>query len=125
MAPFQVHGVDEVSSATIRFYSTKLCIVEFGYNPAQKDIIKALAGADFDGQRWTVPVMHLPTLKTLFATLAVEPAVVDAYHNLLRQMIADLKGFERKKGIKALLNKHAVGIAAMKARQSQLSLTLG
>lgn len=113
-----------MSSATIRFYSAKLCIVEFGYNPAQKDIIKALAGADFDGQQWTVPVMHLPTLKTIFTKLTVEPAVISAYHHLLWRMMADLKGFERQKGVKGILKKHAIGIAAMQAKQSQMALNL-
>lgn len=111
--------------ATIRAYRDKLCIVEFGYNPGQKDAIKALAGAEFDGERWIVPVMHLPTLKTIFAKLTVEPAVVEAYHRLLQRMVDDLDGFKKQKGVKDILKKHSVGIAAMQAKRAQMALKLG
>lgn len=114
-----------MSSATIRAYSAKLCIVEFGYSPGQKDTIKALAGAEFDGQRWTVPILHLPTLKTIFTKLTVDPAVINAYHALLQRMVADLDGFKKQKGVKGILKKHSVGIAAMQAKRSQLALNLG
>lgn len=113
-----------MSSATIRTYSDKLCVVEFTYSARQKDAIKALAGAEFDGEQWIVPVMHLPTLKTIFTKLTVEPAVVEAYHALLQRMVADLDGFKKEKGVKGILKKNAVGITAMQAKQSQLALTL-
>lgn len=110
-----------MTHATIKAHTAKLCIVEFAYDVATKDAVKALAGVEFDG-RWIVPVMHLPTLKGVFDKLTVEPAVVDAYYVLLRRMVADMKGHERKKGVKALLEKHAVGIAAMQAKSEQMEL---
>lgn len=112
-----------MTHATIRVHTDKLCIVEFAYDEAAKNTLKALAGVEFDGC-WIVPILHLPTLKTIFAKLTVEPAVVDAYYVLLRRMIADMKGHERKKSVKALLEKHAVGIAAMQAKSAQMGLGL-
>jgi hypothetical protein len=95
-----------------------LCTVEFDYSPQIKDAVKELAGSNYANSLWTLPIMHLPTLKTIFATLTVDPAVVTAYHALLRKMLRQLEGQHRKgalgKAIADLLDKHAVGIAAIK-----------
>jgi hypothetical protein len=94
-----------------------LCTVEFDYSPQIKDAVKELAGSNYANSLWTLPIMHLPTLKTIFATLTVDPAVVTAYHALLRKMLRQLEGQHRKgamgKAIADLLDKHAVGIAAV------------
>lgn len=113
-----------MTHATITLHSRLHCIVEFAYDDAVKEAVKTLPGTSFDGKRWIVAIMHLPTLKSIFTKLTVEPEVVAAYHRLLERMLDDLRGHERDKGIKALLEKHAVGIAAMRAKDAQLELTL-
>lgn len=113
-----------MTSATVKALSSKLCIIEFAYSASAKNAVKELAGATFDGEQWTVPVMHLPTLKNIFTKLTVDPVVVEAYHELLRRMVNDLQGHEHKKDAKALLSKHAVGIVAMQAKYAQMVLQL-
>lgn len=113
-----------MTAAVIRAHSAKLCRVEFAYSESAKDKLKALAGVEFDGQQWTAPVMHLPEMKGIFTKLTVEPAVIEAYYALLQRMVQDLKGHERKKEVKALLSKHAVGITAMQAKSAQMALML-
>jgi hypothetical protein len=107
-----------MTHATITPNTPILCTVEFPYDEATKNIVKELAGATYANSLWTLPIMHLPTLKGIFATLTVDPAVVTAYHALLRKMLRQLEGQHRKgalgKAIADLLDKHAVGIAAIK-----------
>lgn len=112
-----------MTHATITAHTPTVCVVEFAFNEQAKNTVKALPGTSYDGSTWFVPIMHLPTLKGVFDKLTVEPAVVDAYYALLRRMVADFKGHECKKGVKALLEKHAVGIAAMQAKGMQMELT--
>lgn len=113
-----------MTHATISAYTATLCIVEFGYSELAKSVVKSLPGAEYADKQWIVPILHLPTLKTIFTKLTVEQAVIDAYHRLLRRMVANMKGHERDKGVKGLLDKHALGIAAMQAKEAQLALRL-
>lgn len=69
-----------------------LCLVDFAFNEAAKNAVKALPGAEFTGGKWVVPTLSLPALKAIFATLTVEPAVIQAYHSLLRRMLEDFAG---------------------------------
>lgn len=101
-----------MTHATITCHSATLAIVEFAYDAATKDAVKALPGADFDGHAWLVPILHLPTLKGIFDTMTVAPEVVAAYHALLRRMLCDLCGHKMPK---ALSDKHATGIAHITA----------
>lgn len=66
-------------------------LVRFDYDVSTKDKIKVLPGAEWDkdGQQWTVPTMSLPALKSIFATLTVEPAVLADYYQRLRRLLED------------------------------------
>lgn len=108
-----------MTHVTITPSTAILCNVAFDYDDTTKEHVKALAGASFNGQVWTVPIMHLPTLKLIFSTMAVAPEVVKAYHELLKQMLSDLAGSEHRKGalgqhIAELQQCHGVGIAAVR-----------
>lgn len=63
--------------------------VDFAYDERANAAVKALPGADFDGQIWTVPTMSLPALKSIFTTLTVDPAVLSDYYQRLRTMLED------------------------------------
>lgn len=107
-----------MTHATITQNTAILCTVAFDYDETAKEQVKALAGASFDGQVWTVPIMHLPTLKTIFDRLTVAPEVVSAYHELLKRLLSDFASSEHRKGalgnhITELKSLHAVGIAAV------------
>lgn len=80
---------------------------------AAKDAVKALPGAEYIGGAWIVSVLALPTLKAIFDTMTVEPAVVAAYHDALRRMCDQLlpSGSHAE-----LMSLHANGIAAIKAK---------
>lgn len=86
---------------------------------AAKDAVKELAGAEYIGGSWVVSVLHLPTLKAIFDTMTVDPAVVVVYHDALRQMLDQLLPSAHRKGalgqhIAELTRLHANGIAAIK-----------
>lgn len=102
-----------MTHATITPHTPTLCAVEFAYHAATKDAVKALPGSTFDGSVWYVAILHLPTLKGMFDTLEVEPAVVVAYHELLKRMMNDLAGCEHSKTAQELIATHERGIAAI------------
>lgn len=119
--------------ATISPINAILCAVAFDYDETAKDAVKHLAGTSYAGGAWRVPILHLPTLKTIFGTMTVDPAVVGAYHELLRRMLDDLASSAHRKGnlgahITELMERHAIGIAHIKAQTKaddpQLSLWL-
>lgn len=98
--------------ATISYHDAVCCAVAFAYDAATKDAVKALPGADFDGHAWLVPILHLPTLKSMFDTMTVAPEVVAAYQSLLRRMLCDFCGHKMPK---ALAEKHATVIERITA----------
>lgn len=107
-----------MTRATITPNTDVLCNVAFDYEESSKEAVKALAGTTYTAGLWTVPILHLPTLKAIFSTMTVAPEVVSAYHDLLRRMLTDFAGSEHRKGklsdhIAELKNLHAVGIAAV------------
>lgn len=107
-----------MTHATITAHTSTLCIVEFAYSKRVKDAVKALPGSIFDGTTWRVAIMHLPTLKGIFTSMDVEPAVIVAYHDLVKRMLCDLLGSEHRKGelgkhIAEIYATHANGIAAV------------
>lgn len=107
-----------MTHATITPHTAILCNVAFDYDEPSKEAVKSLAGATYTAGLWIVPIMHLPTLKTIFGRLTVAPEVVSAYHDLLRRMQTDFAGSEHRKGalgnhITELKNLHAVGIAVV------------
>lgn len=108
-----------MTHATITPHTAILCKVAFDYAESTKEHVKALAGANFDGHNWIVPILHLPILKLIFSTMTVAPEVVKAYHELLKRMLDDLDSSSHRKGalgqhIKDLMERHAVGIAAVR-----------
>lgn len=110
-----------MTHATITPHDRHCAVTMTGYSPAHKDAVKALAGAEYVGDAWIVSVLHLPTLKGIFDTMTVEPAVVAAYHEALRRMCDDLLPHAHRKGnlgqhIAELMSLHANGIAAIKAK---------
>lgn len=109
-----------------------LCAVDFAYDDAAKNAVKALPGAEFTGSKWKVPTLHLPTLKGVFTTLTVEPAVISEYYATLRRMLEDFAGSgltvwlegsqvrskclrkgELGKHLAEVIDKHRAGIAAV------------
>lgn len=105
-----------MTHATITRHSATLAAVDFAYDAATKEAIKALPGATFDGSVWLVPTMHLPTLKTLFDGMTVAPEVVADYHHLLKRFLCDTMTSTDRRGevgrhLAELHARHAVGIA--------------
>lgn len=113
-----------MTHATITAHTSTVAVIEFAYSVATKDAVKSLPGSQYADGVWLVAIMHLPTLKTLFSSLDVEPAVVVAYHDLLKRMMCDLAGHEHCKAAKELTAKHANGIAAIVATGWQPTRTL-
>lgn len=102
--------------ATIAHHSATLCTVSFIYDKDAKEAVKALAGASYDDGVWIIPIMHLPTLKAIFAAMDVAPEVVANYHRLLKQMMCDTATSVGVKGevgrhLAELYARHANGIA--------------
>lgn len=105
-----------MTHARVMAHSATLARVSFAYEPSLKAQVAELPGATYGGNgAWILPIMHLPTLKVIFATMDVSPAVIANYHVLLRRMIRQLEG-RRGKAITALLDKHAIGIAAVREK---------
>jgi hypothetical protein len=105
-----------MTHATIIRHSTILCCVEFAYQAATKDAVKALAGATYEDGVWIVPILHLPVLKLIFSTMTVAPEVVADYHQLLKRMLCDTMTSTGRKGeigrhLAELHERHANGIA--------------
>lgn len=69
-----------------------LCVVDFAYDAPTVAAVKALPGAEFTGSKWQVPTLSLPSLKPIFTTLTVDPAVLADYYRLLRAMLEDFAG---------------------------------
>jgi hypothetical protein len=91
-----------------------------GFDLAHKEAVKALPGATYADGAWLVPILHLPLLKAIFDTTHADPAVVAAYHELLRRMLDDLAGSSHRKGalgqhISEVIRIHANGIAYITA----------
>lgn len=110
-----------MTHATITPHDRHCAVTMTGYSPAHKEAVKALAGAEYVGGAWIVSVMALPTLKAIFDTMTVDPAVVAAYHDALRRMCDQLLPSAHRKGnlgqhIAELMSLHANGIAAIKAK---------
>lgn len=108
-----------MTHATITPHGRHCAVTMTGYDLAQKEAVKALAGAEYGGGAWIVSVLHLPTLKAIFDTMTVDPAVVAAYHDALRQMLDQLLPSAHRQGalgqhIAELMRLHANGIAAIK-----------
>ncbi len=108
-----------MTHATITPHGRHCAVTMTGYDLAHKEAVKALAGAEYIGGAWVVSVLHLPTLKAIFDTMTVEPAVVAAYHKALRKMCDELLPSAHRKGalgqhIAELMRLHANGIAAIK-----------
>ena len=66
-------------------------------------------------------MLELPTLKGIFDTMTVDPAVVAAYHEALRKMLDQLLPSAHRRGnlgqhIAELMSLHANGIAAITAK---------
>jgi len=98
-----------MTHAHITPHTPILCTVAFEYDEATKNSVKELAGASFDGGLWIVPIMHLPTMKDIFKTLDVDPAVILAYHALLKTMLQQFGGYPPE----SIAYTHANGIAAV------------
>lgn len=112
--------------ATITSHTATICAVAFDYDAATKNAVKELAGATYADGAWLVPILHLPVLKLIFSTMTVAPDVVANYHELLRRMLCDFVGSQHRKGalgthIAELMERHAVGIAAVTAKGWQPS----
>lgn len=112
--------------ATITRHTATICVVAFDYDVATRNAVKELAGATYADGAWLVPILHLPVLKLIFSTMTVAPDVVANYHELLRQMLCDFVGSQHRKGalgthIAELIERHAVGIAAVTAKGWQPS----
>jgi hypothetical protein len=110
-----------MTHATITPHDRHCAVTMTGYDLAHKEAVKALAGAEYIGGAWIVSVLALPTLKGIFDTMAVEPAVVAAYHDALRRMCDQLLPSAHRKGnlgqhIAELMSLHANGIAAIKSK---------
>lgn len=69
-----------------------LITVDFLWDDAAKNAVKALPGAEFTGSKWQVPTLDLPALKAIFTTLTVDPAALADYYRLLRAMLEDFAG---------------------------------
>jgi hypothetical protein len=113
-----------MTHATITPHGRHCAVTMTGYSPAHKEAVKALAGAEYIGGAWVVSVLALPTLKGIFDTMTVEPAVVAAYHQAIRRMCDQLLPSAHRKGNKGqhiaeLMSLHANGIAAIKAKGYQ------
>lgn len=107
-----------MTHATITPHGRHCAVTMTGYDLAHKEAVKALPGAEYIGGAWVVSVLHLPTLKAIFDTMTVEPAVVAAYHAALRRMCDDLLPHTHRRGnlgqhIAELMSLHANGIAAI------------
>lgn len=108
-----------MTHATITPHDHHCAVTMTGYDLAHKEAVKALAGAEYIGGAWVVSVLHLPTLKAIFDTMTVDPAVVAAYHEALRRMCDQLLPSAHRKGalgqhIAELMSLHANGIAAIR-----------
>lgn len=78
-----------MTHVTVKPSSPGLCTVAFAYDADAVAAVKALPGAEYDGAAWKVAVLSLPALKSIFATLTVDPAVLADYHQRLRRMLED------------------------------------
>lgn len=110
-----------MTHATIISHGKHCAVTMTDYDLAHKEAVKALPGAEYISGAWIVSVLHLPTLKAIFDTMTVEPAVVAAYHEALRRMCDQLLPHTHRKGnlgqhIAELMRLHANGIAAIKAK---------
>lgn len=123
-----------MTHATIKPAGPGQVTVAFAYSEKLVKLVKVLPGADYDeGSRtWTLPVLSLPALKAIFATLTVAPAVISEYHQTLRQMLEDfaaggltvrlegsqvrskcLRKGELGKHLGEVINTHRAGIVAV------------
>lgn len=113
-----------MTHATITPHDRHCAVTMTGYDLAHKEAVKALAGAEYVGGAWVVSVLHLPTLKAIFDSMTVAPEVVVAYHKALARMCDQLLPSAHRRGalgqhIAELMNLHANGIAAIKAKGYQ------
>lgn len=109
-----------MTHATITAHDRICCAVAFAYDMATKNAVKELPGTTYEDGVWIVSLMHLPTLKGMFATMAVAPEVVSAYHALLKRMLCDTMTSQGRKGkigshLAELHTLHANGIAHVMA----------